>query len=572
MANPQLPTVPFGKIALSCSGGGYRAASFHLGSMSYLNRLRIGEDPLLEHVKLISTVSGGTITGAVYALLKQQGYSFEGVYQFLLDRLINIDLLHRGIEDLNPNKPWPFLYKRKNLINAFAVQYDKEFTAGATMDVFAVMKSHLEAVVFNCTEFDHAVNFRFRNAGWSYSGNYYTRIPAKLLSEVKLSDVMASSSCFPGGFEPMCWPNDYVHDPSSNLASLAKRNAEAGISPMGVMDGGIYDNQGIDSIMRYKERSGDPYFDLVIISDVASPDMKPFRPYKEQPKTGFRALTVKQLKTRIANVDCGIAVVLCTVFFLGIIAPYVFNMHANWLAGVCWTLSFFALMLLWLRSAVKKAFRSLLFKVLLKIRALIPAFFLKRLGSFDVDELSIHRAEPLIMDRVNALVTLLTDVFLKVVRRLNYNRLYENEAYHYRRFSTLIKSLTRADLTNDANAETGRRKGFFSGNYDSDVGPAIEAIVESAAAFGTTLWFTEQEKMDNVMKKLVATGQITVCYNMILYIEQLRSAKDGQYDQLDPLSKKNIDSLYDQCISDWTIFKADPLHMVQIRTKEESRK
>ncbi|MBK8504575.1 MAG: hypothetical protein IPL46_21635 [Saprospiraceae bacterium] len=58
----KIPDQPFGRIALCCSGGGYRAASFHLGAMSYLQKLRFAGRPLLENVKAISTVSGGTIT------------------------------------------------------------------------------------------------------------------------------------------------------------------------------------------------------------------------------------------------------------------------------------------------------------------------------------------------------------------------------------------------------------------------------------------------------------------------------------------------------------------------------
>jgi hypothetical protein len=35
------------RIALACSGGGYRAAGFHLGGMSYLNQLTYQGKPLL---------------------------------------------------------------------------------------------------------------------------------------------------------------------------------------------------------------------------------------------------------------------------------------------------------------------------------------------------------------------------------------------------------------------------------------------------------------------------------------------------------------------------------------------
>lgn len=565
MANILLPENPFGKIALSCSGGGYRAASFHLGTMSYLNHVKLGSNPLLEQVKLISTVSGGSITGVVYALMKQEGKSFDDIYHFLLERLINIDLLHAGFEKLNPTAAWPYTFKRKNLINVFAEQYDQAFTNGALMSVFNEMRCHLEAVVFNCTEFENAVNFRFRNGGWNYSGNYYNRIPGNQLREVKLSDVMASSSCFPGGFEPMCWPDDFVHAQSPNLEALAAKNAAADISPLGIMDGGIYDNQGIDSILRYKEKSEQPYFDLIILSDVASPDMKAYIPFKEKPKSGLRALTLRNLKDRIKWLDRIGSMLLWTVLGLGMLIPLIFELGTNWLAGVCWTVAVFALLFLVARYLVKKKMKSVVFQLLFKIRDHIPAFYLKRLSNFDIAELSVHRAEPLIMDRINSLLTLLSSVFLKVVRRLNYNRLYEEETYRYRRISTLIKCLTRDNLAG-ANSGAKDKKGFFTGNYDADIGPAIEAVVDEAGAFGTTLWFTEQEKLDNVLKKLVATGQMTLCYNLILYLEQLKSVKDQQqYASLDPLVRQNIEVLYAQCMSDWIMFREDPMFLVKIK-------
>ena len=75
ISNYQLKT-PFEKIALSLSGGGYRAAAFHLGSMAYLDHAKFDGISLLENVKIISTVSGGTITGVFYAYrIKEDGTS-----------------------------------------------------------------------------------------------------------------------------------------------------------------------------------------------------------------------------------------------------------------------------------------------------------------------------------------------------------------------------------------------------------------------------------------------------------------------------------------------------------------
>ncbi len=71
MAAINLPQQPLNEIALCLSGGGYRAASFHLGTMDYLYRLKYKGEPLLHRVKAISTVSGGTFTGVLYALMSQ---------------------------------------------------------------------------------------------------------------------------------------------------------------------------------------------------------------------------------------------------------------------------------------------------------------------------------------------------------------------------------------------------------------------------------------------------------------------------------------------------------------------
>ena len=53
------------KIGLALSGGGYRAAAYHVGTLRALHKLGI-----LNKVDVISSVSGGSITTAYYALHK----------------------------------------------------------------------------------------------------------------------------------------------------------------------------------------------------------------------------------------------------------------------------------------------------------------------------------------------------------------------------------------------------------------------------------------------------------------------------------------------------------------------
>ena len=56
-----------GKLGLALSGGGFRAALFHIGVLA-----RLAECDLLRHVAVISTVSGGSIIGAFYYLKVKQ--------------------------------------------------------------------------------------------------------------------------------------------------------------------------------------------------------------------------------------------------------------------------------------------------------------------------------------------------------------------------------------------------------------------------------------------------------------------------------------------------------------------
>ena len=56
-----------GKLGLALSGGGFRAALFHVGVLAQL-----AEQDLLRFVSVISTVSGGSIIGAFYYLKVKQ--------------------------------------------------------------------------------------------------------------------------------------------------------------------------------------------------------------------------------------------------------------------------------------------------------------------------------------------------------------------------------------------------------------------------------------------------------------------------------------------------------------------
>src|SRR3954463_15330173 len=78
---------PFGNIALAFSGGGFRAASFSLGVLSYFDKVVFDEASLLQHVTYISSASGGTIANAMYAVNSAEGKDFGEFYKKLFENV-----------------------------------------------------------------------------------------------------------------------------------------------------------------------------------------------------------------------------------------------------------------------------------------------------------------------------------------------------------------------------------------------------------------------------------------------------------------------------------------------------
>ena len=94
----------FRNIALTFSGGGYRAACYSLGVLSYLNQVEIEDKNLLDHVKGLSTVSGGTITGAIYCTFRAKNIDFSEFFKHLYSFIDEDKLLSLAIDKMNDNK------------------------------------------------------------------------------------------------------------------------------------------------------------------------------------------------------------------------------------------------------------------------------------------------------------------------------------------------------------------------------------------------------------------------------------------------------------------------------------
>lgn len=240
------------EIAISLSGGGYRAAMFHLGTLSYLNHIQLPNGKsLLDVVNTISTISGGSITGLWYMMHVCKGEDIDTCFKNLFQILCNVDLpqsvLNSFLEENNTND---------SLIRETIHFYDKVFFQGQTFGLLmdSVEKIHIHHYSANGTDFSNGIAFRFQasraiqNAKpefrYGFIGNAKHKIPRDIAAKIKLSEILAVSSCFPGGFEPVVFPNDFEFYKEDSIREKF-RNKES----FDLMDGGIVDNQGIEPLL-----------------------------------------------------------------------------------------------------------------------------------------------------------------------------------------------------------------------------------------------------------------------------------------------------------------------------------
>lgn len=96
----KLPKQPFENIAISLSGGGFRATAFHLGLLSYLSTKTFFSKTLLERVRILSTVSAGTFVGTKYITSIKKGRTMTDCYKDVYAIMTNCDLVAEALKKI----------------------------------------------------------------------------------------------------------------------------------------------------------------------------------------------------------------------------------------------------------------------------------------------------------------------------------------------------------------------------------------------------------------------------------------------------------------------------------------
>ncbi len=526
MADETSPSGQLGPIALALSGGGYRAAAFHLGTLRSLH-----EAALLPSVDIISTVSGGTIVGASYSLAQTQQQGFDRFYEDFLTRLRTQRPIHRALQLLTrgPNK-----LPRRTLIAAQAEALDEQFYAGTKFGEFLDTPIHIGEIIFNATDFRCGLPFRFQRSRNPRAriGNGKHWMPHAIARQMRLADVVAASSCFPGGFEPIGFPHDFVwEDREAVLKQLDDESDDKIFSePLPLMDGGVADNQGLGSLrvaLDRREKEAQPPIGLVFISDADSPNDEALFRLDRVPRASWLSVNNVLLGGRVA-----LLVAIIAACLLGWrLAQMVINRSLpSWWMFVESTFSFAVLLL-----AIAGLYAGLRWLDRSVFRQLPESFGLDIAGT--VGALSPGWLNDLLRMRIESLYAMSSNVFMKNVRDLRYREMYENDKLRDRVVANLIYELPKR----------GRE---VPGEDAAKVRASAEMIriAQFAASMPTTLWFEDAHRLDAV----VLCGRVTACYNLIDHVQKrLKRLDDQPSGAPDIASRADLEALQLRLLEIW---------------------
>lgn len=556
--------IPFKSIGLCFSGGGYRATFFSLGVVSYLSKIQFQNKALIHNVEAISTVSGGTLFGVAYAKAAQEpDFNFKTFFQKFYNSFepSKDKLLATAIAKLNNDKIWKKSHKKRTLINAFALTYADMDIYKGNFELFEEPTSaSLKNVCFNATDFSFGLVFRFQNTG-KFGNNPLGRAEVtQIKNDIPLADIVASSSCFPLGFEPLTFPDDYIQDQTTQKYKAVKE-LELFKNGVGIMDGGIADNQGIGSMMRISERRRDERkeinidgkrkreLDLIIVSDVASYKMNPWQPV---PKVIYEGENIKSKTTHILNF-LGLKPIYWILLVLGILMMIV--NYFELINGQSWTALYIIAGICTGIGSILTVFGIATGKIKGFVIDWIANMFRKNVPEPLVDEvlsfkkLRLDLVQRMLTERVSSTVVMVNDIFLKQIRRLNYKFLYFKKGREYRSVSSTVYQL------NGATTAYGRAP--FNKKITKP-SPELENIALIASQTPTTLWWDEDDIAKGRMDTLIACGQFTTCYTLMDYIIKLKASNISLTEE----QISNIDTLLKALEADWTKFNKNPMFYV----------
>jgi NTE family protein len=253
------------RLGLALSGGGYRAAVFHLGTLNKLNELNI-----LTKVDVLSTISGGSIIGAAFCLHDGNYASF---HEMMYDRLKTKNVITQVLRSFTLIKfycyffffivlaiyflfydhPWLFIldillmffifFKYQFRLFPISIEIEKAYNKFFYNNKTLIDFKGKPLLAIGSSNLHTGRPFTFSKLKMSDSTYAYEYTPPIffLQENFPVARAVMASSCVPFAFSPVKIDKSFY----KNSMDCQRVHPQ-------LVDGGVYDNQGLQKITQSK--------------------------------------------------------------------------------------------------------------------------------------------------------------------------------------------------------------------------------------------------------------------------------------------------------------------------------
>jgi NTE family protein len=324
------------RLGLALSGGGFRASFFHIGALA-----RLAELDLLRYVEVLSTVSGGSIVGVLYYLhvknLLERKEGDPGRDDYIeIVQAIEEDFLWASQKNIrarifwnplqNVHMAWPsysrtsrvgsqlekFLYRpvwcgevtrlrRIRLRDLTIAPGGDDTSFQSSRDNANRHHAKVPVLLINATTLNTGRNWRFEAVRMGESLPRDKReaeialdlnpafllkpgrlLPGTLGSDVALGLAVAASAAVPTLFHPVTIKKMY---------KLKTREGKTKRISVGLVDGGVHDNQGVQGLFDHKCTH-------LIVSDASGQYLPLYNPDTKIPAVATRVMSIYGARLR----------------------------------------------------------------------------------------------------------------------------------------------------------------------------------------------------------------------------------------------------------------------------------
>ncbi|CAB3801244.1 patatin-like phospholipase family protein [Pararobbsia alpina] len=261
VTRPQYLTADENLVILAFSGGGTRAAAFSYGVLEFLRNTEVvgpkGKSRLLDHVGVVTGVSGGSFTALAYGLYGDK--LFDDYVQRFLKRDVQAEITSRSFSPTYWPSLWSSGWGRSELA---ADLYDEILFNGATFG--DLNRGNGPFIIVSATDISTGARLPFTQTTFDAL--------CTDLNAIRLSRAAAASSAVPVvlspitlnnyggtcGYVPPAWIKPFVDSvdpprPAARATRHLKEEAEFedGVNRpyIHVVDGGVSDNRGMRSVL-----------------------------------------------------------------------------------------------------------------------------------------------------------------------------------------------------------------------------------------------------------------------------------------------------------------------------------